>query len=178
MGGGPNPEDFDKPKPTEQALASIGLDKWLQYTRKYQPVIAENVAEVGSDMVTATRGRTASGMMAGDAAQRSAGMPMVMPGKGITAAPKLAKASVLTDAAFTGATGAKAQQAASLQGMVDSAMGKDAHVASGMYDLAKSELTRGINTAENDYNSSATRNRSLMGLGGMALQTAMGGKTS
>lgn len=151
----------------EQANAETAAKSWNHYVETLRPATGEYVADVRAD--TAERTATAQGMANADLMQK-AGAPAVDPSRpgAMTAAfEKQAELKSKTDLGV--AAGAKSQQAAELQQVLDASVGKESVARSSMASLAGNAVKESLADNEADYNSSTSTGRSVStGLGAMA----------
>lgn len=162
MGGGADPEDFNKPTEVEAAQTRTAVLNFNEYL-KDKPVINAYLEDIRRD--PAESAKAIQGEASADLAQKTAfvpgnpnaGMAPAGPAKSATL-----NAKVMTDLG----TDAVAQQAGAKKGFVENSMGLQTTVNAAQQGMARDAVTRNITDVQADYQSNASTAGAVASLAG------------
>lgn len=161
-GGGPDPDDFNKPTEVEKAQTQVAVRNFNEYL-KDKPVINAYLADVSRDPYETAR--TIQGQASADLAQKTAFVPG-NPNGGMYPA-SLAKSATLNSKVMSDlGQDAISQQAATKKSAVENMMGVQSSVNSAQEGMARDAVSRNISDAQADYSSNAATMGSVASLAG------------
>lgn len=161
-GGGPNPDDFNKPTEVEKAQTQVAVRNFNEYL-KDKPVINAYLADINRDP-TQTAGLI-QGQASADLAQKAAFVPgnpnVGMAPDGLVKSAQL-RSKVMGDLGQD----AVAQQAAAKKVFVENAMGMQSSANTAQQGMARDAVSRNMTNAEADYQSNASTLGAVSSLAG------------
>lgn len=181
-GGGPDPEDFNKPTEAEKAQAEVAANQFNEYLKgkaiqgtfdeQGRPTAGSYLEDIYRD--PALTAKATQGEAAVDLAQMTPAVSnpnAVNGGMSPTGSMRLAgrRAKVMTDLSQD----AVSQQAAGKKAFVENAMGLQSSADTAQAGMAADAVRRNITSAEADYESSTAGTRSLTSLAGAGAGMAL-----
>jgi hypothetical protein len=172
-GGGPDPEDFNKPNEVEKANTQIAVRNFNEYL-KDKPVITGYLEDISRD--PAETAKAVQGEAAADLAQKNKFVPG-NPNAGM--GPDVAKGATLNAKVMNDLTADSVmQQAAAKKSYVENAMGIQSSVNTAQQGMARDAVSRNIADAEGDYQSHAATLGAVSSLAGAASGMAYNNATA
>ncbi len=171
-GGGPKPDDFNKPTPQEGALAEVATKEWNAYLEG-KPLEEAYLKDISRDPTLAAKGM--QGEAATDLAEQAPVTSMPNgPNGGMSPAAVMRSAKIREKSMNDLQEGAVGQKAAGEAAYLENAMGMQATADTAQAGLARDAVSRNIADAEADYSSHAATVGSLASLAGAGAGMAYG----
>ena len=163
-GGGPNPDDFNKPTPAEAANTEVAVKQWDEFL-KTKPVEAAYLEDVNRD--PSEKAQAVQGQAVADLAQK---MPVVTrpdgPNRGMSPGGMVTTAATGARVEDAINRDAVAQQAAGRKTFLENAMGIQSSANTATAGLAEDAVKRELTNAQADYTNSASTTSALSSLAG------------